>query len=160
MTPFEQAVARAYGSDMRCLIAGCSLERVKQGMRGASHYAVRGEVYWMDTTNRGIELRERPAAPPVAIVQWRDVMAHIRALPEAIRAESRDVDHDAHRPPASGLEWHNPSEPHRVTEGERFAHLLWHQHVQDRTAAVLHRAFPEADHEDALDLFAAVGLTT
>lgn len=158
MTPFEQAAARAYGRGMCCLIAGCSLEHIKREMRGASHYTVRGRVYQMDTAKNGIALRDRLAGATAVIVPWRDVMAHIWTLPERILSDARDVDHDAHHPPASTLEWHAPFAPQIRTDGERFAYRLWAQHVQARTAAVLNRAFPDADLEDNLDLFAAAGV--
>lgn len=159
MTPFEQAVARSYGGDMRCLIAGCSLEHIKQRMRSVSHYPVRGRTYWMDTTTKGIALRDRDNRDSGTVLRWRDVSAHIRCLPTQVRDAARDVDHDAHCPPASTLEWHDPFAPRRRTEAEALAYRLWAQHVEERTAAVLARAFPEADCADEDDLFSAVGIS-
>lgn len=158
MTPFEQAAARAYGHDMLCLIAGCPLERIKRGMRSVSHYPVRGEVYWMDTTPQGIALRGRLHDAGAAVVLWRDVMAHVRGLPERILSDARSVDHDAHRPPASTLEWHDPFAARRRSEGELFAYRLWSESVRERTATVLEQAFPEADLDDQ-DLFSAAGIS-
>ncbi|QOK22340.1 hypothetical protein IGS73_14810 [Janibacter indicus] len=155
MTPFDQAVARSYGSDMRCIVAGCDLDRIKRQMRGASHYVVRGQSYWMSTTARGIEVRER-LDQAGHLVRWGDITSHVRALPQRVIDAAREVDRDAHRPPASGLEWHDFRAPEPRTDAQLLAHRLWHESVVQRTADVLRRAFPEADHED-LDLFAATG---
>lgn len=160
MTPFEQAAMREYGHAAVCLVAHDrkALSLIVSGMHGRSHFPVHGTTYWMDTKRDGLHLRPR-ADGVAAVIRWTAVLEHVRALPAAVRAHARDVDHDAHRPPASTLEWHDPYHPVPRTDAQRLAYSLWDEHVSAREADVLERAFPDVlVGAEELDLFSAVGL--
>lgn len=159
MTPFEQAAMREYGHASVCLVAHDrkALPLIVPGMHGRSHFPVHGQMYGMDTKRDGLHLRPRDGGE-TRTVRWVDVLEHVRALADDVRALARAVDHDAHRPPASGLEWHSPYQPEPRTEAQRLAHSLWADHVRTREADVLEHAFPDVLVVEELDLFSAVGL--
>lgn len=158
LTPFEQAACRAYGHGTVCLAAHDrkALNLIVPRMHSRSDYPVHGATYWMDTKKDGIHLKPHDGQP--LVVTWRAVLAHVTALPASVRDYARQVDRDAHKPPASTLEWNNPYRPEPRTEAQRLAHLLWHDSVRTREADVLEQAFPDTEPEaPALDLFTSTG---
>lgn len=155
MTRHEQQIANRYGSPMVCLVASCfvDLSHIKSSCRGQSDFRVNGEKFWMDTTNRGIELRHTLGQPAAHVLPWGHITRHIAALPATLRARARRVDRLAHTTfphPAWG--------PTRVTpspeEGEAlraWATERYHR-VNALRSAILQAAFPLAYDTEPVDL--------
>lgn len=153
LTRHEQQIAARYGSQMVCLVAGCSfdLAHIKSSVYGASDFWVDGEKFWMQTTGRGIELQHRLGDAPVHVLAWAAVTRHIAALPPTLRARAKRIDRLGHttfpRPAWNPSTTADDGEALRAWASER-----WHR-VGALRSAILRTAFPLAFSTDPVDLF-------
>lgn len=153
----EQQIAARYGGAMVCLVARCvfDLAHIKSSVYGASDFIVDGQRYWMQTTNKGIELRRQLGEAPEHVLSWNRVVRHVDALPAPLRARAARVDRLAHTT-FPFQPWHPAtSSAERIAEADRLRD--WSRERFHRVAhlrgAVLEASFPLAHDHEPVDLF-------
>ena len=157
MTRHEQQIAARYGCPMVCLVASCfvDLAHIKSSCRGQSDFRINDEKFWMDTTDRGIELRATLGQPAVHVLPWSHITRHIAALPAALRARARRVDRLAHT--TFPYDQWNPGRTTADIVAEGTAKRAWaterYHRVNTLRGAILQAAFPLAYDTEPVDLF-------
>lgn len=154
MNRHEQKIAARYGSSMVCLVARCScdLSHIKSSVYGCSDFLLDGEKFWMQTTNRGIELQRHLGDQPEHVLPWGRVTQHIAALPEALRQRARRVDRLAHTT-FPYPQWRIGASVEPAGEELRaWASERYHR-VRRLRGAILEAAFPLAYDIEPVDLF-------